>query len=401
MRTPTQPAPGGSQGGFSLTELLVSMVMTLLVTGAIFALLTGGQNAFRREPEYTDRQQNIRVAMDMIMRDTASAGASMPTFVQAFRIGDAADGIGGTALNGRGPLGPNNANADDFEMLTNPGAADGEQACHIPGNASDVDLWRSLDVTETRSPVAVGQIFLAFLENGKWTMRQATAINAAGGQTSPTCAVAGTEVVFANSANPVLNVAGSICAAGSVGTTAADPGCRVLRVGVGEVVGYRIRVTAGVPNLERRSSSSVTGTWGNDVGWQVVARSIEDMQVQYERATAPGTPALGWFDAPLTVLGDPGNANAQVCDPMCGAPLCTPSAGCVPPTANGWDTLVRQVRVTLTSRSEAQRIQGQTVAATAGFRQAIRGDLTSTAAVRSALIALSRENISASTRKWQ
>jgi Tfp pilus assembly protein PilW len=397
MRERTAPDTVAAESGFSLTELLVSMVMTVIVTGAIFALLTGGQNAFRREPEFTDRQQNIRVAMDMIMRDVAAAGAGMPTFVQTFRVGANADGISGTALNGAGPVGPTGVNADDLEMLTNPGGLDGEQACHVAGGATDIGIFRALRPSPAPPPVPVGQLFMIFLENGKWTMRQSTGSDD-NGATSATCAAVGAQVLFVSAPNPSLNVGGA-CVAGAVGTAGGDPGCRVLRVGVGEIVGYRIRVTAGVPNLERRSSSSVTGSWGNAVGWQVVARSIENMQVQYERATAAGNPTLGWFDSPLVVRGDPSNADAQTCDPMCGTPLCTPSAGCSPPAANGWNTLVRQVRVTLTARSEAQRIQGMTTAPSGPAR--IRGDLTSTGAVRSALIALSREDIVASTRKWQ
>ena len=72
--------PGRAQAGFSLVELLVAMTVTLIITGAVFGLLSGGQNAFRREPERTDRQQNIRMAMDLIMRDIATAGAAMPPF---------------------------------------------------------------------------------------------------------------------------------------------------------------------------------------------------------------------------------------------------------------------------------------------------------------------------------
>ena len=62
------------QRGFSMIELMVAMVVTLVVSGAIFGLLSAGGNAFRREPEVADRQQNIRIAMDMIARDIAERG---------------------------------------------------------------------------------------------------------------------------------------------------------------------------------------------------------------------------------------------------------------------------------------------------------------------------------------
>jgi len=66
--------------GFSLVELMVAMTVTLIVSGAMYGRLTSGSNAFRREPEIADRQQNIRAAMDLIARDVFSAGAALPTF---------------------------------------------------------------------------------------------------------------------------------------------------------------------------------------------------------------------------------------------------------------------------------------------------------------------------------
>ena len=66
------------QSGFSLVELMVAMTVTLIVSGAIYGLLASGGNAFRREPEVADRQQNIRLAMDLITRDVYTAGAVSP-----------------------------------------------------------------------------------------------------------------------------------------------------------------------------------------------------------------------------------------------------------------------------------------------------------------------------------
>jgi type IV pilus assembly protein PilW len=81
-----QPSRGG-EGGFSLIELTVAMTITLVISGAIYGLIAGGQTAFRREPELSDRQQNIRVAMDLILRDIANAGSGLPPFLQAFTPG--------------------------------------------------------------------------------------------------------------------------------------------------------------------------------------------------------------------------------------------------------------------------------------------------------------------------
>ena len=75
------------ESGFSLAELLIAITITLTISGAIYGLLAQGQNAFRREPEISDRQQQIRIAMDLVQRDIVTAGMSMPDFVQAFTPG--------------------------------------------------------------------------------------------------------------------------------------------------------------------------------------------------------------------------------------------------------------------------------------------------------------------------
>ena len=66
-----------NERGFSLVELIVAMTVTLIVSSAIYGLLAAGGNAFSREPEVADRQQNIRAAMDLITRDVYGAGAAL------------------------------------------------------------------------------------------------------------------------------------------------------------------------------------------------------------------------------------------------------------------------------------------------------------------------------------
>jgi len=49
--------------------------------------MAGGQNAFRREPALVERQQNIRIGLDLITRDLQNAGAGITAFSQAFTTG--------------------------------------------------------------------------------------------------------------------------------------------------------------------------------------------------------------------------------------------------------------------------------------------------------------------------
>ena len=107
--------------GFSLVELTIAMLVTLIVSGAIFGLLSGGNAAFRREPELSDRQQNVRVAMDLIQKDIGNAGMQMSDFVQAFTPGDGPQGAAPPALNGAGPMGPNGQNSDFLQIFGNTG----------------------------------------------------------------------------------------------------------------------------------------------------------------------------------------------------------------------------------------------------------------------------------------
>ena len=95
------------QQGFSLIELTVAMTVTLIITGAMFQLLTAGKSAFRREPELSARQQNIRVAMDVISQDVYRAGQGLPEFAQVFTRN----------LNGVGPMGSGGAASDALELV--------------------------------------------------------------------------------------------------------------------------------------------------------------------------------------------------------------------------------------------------------------------------------------------
>src|SRR5262245_57302726 len=72
------------QGGFSLVELMIALVVTLVVSGAIYGLIASGQSAFKRDPEISDRQQNVRVAMAMIQRDLVEGGSGMVGNTQVF-----------------------------------------------------------------------------------------------------------------------------------------------------------------------------------------------------------------------------------------------------------------------------------------------------------------------------
>jgi hypothetical protein len=64
-----------SESGFSLTELLLAALITLIVVGAAFSLAAPAQRMFQTQPEASDMQQRLRVAVDTLRRDLLMAGA--------------------------------------------------------------------------------------------------------------------------------------------------------------------------------------------------------------------------------------------------------------------------------------------------------------------------------------
>jgi hypothetical protein len=132
---------------------------------------------------------------------------------------------------------------------------------------------------------------------------------------------------------------------------------------LGSLARYRINVdTEGTPNLER---SAVGGHLDYDGGssWEVIARGIEDLQVEYMNGS-------GVWSV------DPG--------------LVTCGSNCDNPTPAEYDTLVRRVRVRLSARVMEQNLQGQTTSATGG--SAVRGELVSEIAPKAATIAVAHSH---------
>ncbi len=72
--------------GFSLIEVLVALLVSMVVMSAVFMLLAKGQESFQREPEVVDVTANARAALDRISRELTIAGfqtpASLPVFWQ-------------------------------------------------------------------------------------------------------------------------------------------------------------------------------------------------------------------------------------------------------------------------------------------------------------------------------
>ncbi len=350
--------------GFSLVELMVAMTVTLIVSAAIYGLLTSGSNAFRREPELSDRQQNIRVAMDLVARDVFNAGASLPTFSQVFTFADP-PGVGCTGaegLNGcgvMGTLGPTAQSArgdtsqqtDVLEMVSTDEQCLGLQLC--PTDPPNTGLTTAATfVTREPVPGCMRLPGFALLSDDTYFWLQPARVGSpvSGGCTAASAPRNG---YFALTVLPEpFRVPANL------------PSLSSTYLYSGRVVRYRIAPATGVdpdptlPALWRSETGRYTaagvavpepgeGSFPQpDSPWEIVARGIEDLQVEYMDGSN-----LWRNQAPVSTKDD-------------------------------WSSLVRQVRITLSARASAANLQGQTTAV--GAPAAVRGQLSTTVTPRQA-----------------
>jgi hypothetical protein len=64
-----------SDAGFTIMEMLVSTAIMMVVVGGIFSVLNPAQGTFQTQPEVSDMQQRMRVAVDTLNKDLIMAGA--------------------------------------------------------------------------------------------------------------------------------------------------------------------------------------------------------------------------------------------------------------------------------------------------------------------------------------
>src|SRR5918994_6699828 len=64
----------GRQAGFSVVELMVAMVISLLLLGGVVTVFTGSKRTYERLERLSRTQESGRFALDAIVRDIRSAG---------------------------------------------------------------------------------------------------------------------------------------------------------------------------------------------------------------------------------------------------------------------------------------------------------------------------------------
>jgi prepilin-type N-terminal cleavage/methylation domain-containing protein len=356
-----------AETGFSLVELMVAITITLVVSGAIYGLLTAGNSAFRREPNIADRQQNVRIAMDLIAKDVAAAGVGFPLVSQVFTHTDDPS-TGSPLLNGAGPQGVLGAagqaergapptgtgtdtsdNTDVLEILAADEQCPGFTMCKGPNDGS-----ASTGAATMEPPggclLASGPGFVLLDDTWVFSIHAATPKTPAG-VCSTSAGVVNAQFDL-QAAFSEWKAPRPITSAGA-GIVAFLYPAKVIRY----MIANNIDPSDSAPALWRsetgryKSDGSLEATPAANNHWTLVARGIDDLQVEYMNGGGL------WSNSPGTI-----------------SPC--PAGGCAAPA--DYNKVIRRVRVTLSSRATD-------VGASAG---AMRGELVSVIASRVAVTGL-------------
>jgi type II secretory pathway pseudopilin PulG len=312
-----------------MVELIIAMVVTMIISGAVFQLMTASQNAFRKEPGVADRQQNIRMAMDLISQDVFGAGHGLPPFAQTFT--DNLDGVG--------PTGSSGAPTDEIQLVASSECGH-VQVCDL--NGTQITTFETLQECYNLPSMVI------LANDTEWYPYWA---ESPGAGTTSSCVSGG----GSKNGHVVIPQGVPLNKPGPSKSFKNPPQYMI----VGAMVRYRINPGAdGTPNLERSAYGGEDYPGSGGTSWEVIARGVEDLQVQYLNGT-------GWQDTPGTV--------------SCGA-------ACAAPGPAEYGTLVRRVRIRLSARALVNNVTGQTRDATGN--DAVRGILETEIAPRAAVTSI-------------
>lgn len=190
--------------GFSLAELMVAMTITVLIIGATLGTLNTALTATQAVTLMADSQQNLRAAMNYMVRDLLQAGEGVP------QGGITIPNTGGvSAVNRPGPGTP----AGSFGTFNSAWTA-------LPAIVSG---FQEGSVTAT-SGVATDMVTVMYADttlqdvNGHWLNEFPISLASTG---TPGCAAG----------NPTPEPQGSITTAGTTTVVTFDPSCVVINNG--------------------------------------------------------------------------------------------------------------------------------------------------------------------------
>jgi len=74
MQKKTQHILSGAPRGFTLIEILVTLVIAMVVMTAIFAIFVSSNRNYRTQDSAADAQQRVRIGIDFMVEDVRQAG---------------------------------------------------------------------------------------------------------------------------------------------------------------------------------------------------------------------------------------------------------------------------------------------------------------------------------------
>jgi prepilin-type N-terminal cleavage/methylation domain-containing protein len=95
----TSRSPSASEAGFSLPEVLIAMGLMLVVLSGVFTAMTNAIEAQRAVKQVTTMNSNLRVSMDLMVRDLLQVGQGLP----AGKRVSVPNGVGATRIIYPGP----------------------------------------------------------------------------------------------------------------------------------------------------------------------------------------------------------------------------------------------------------------------------------------------------------
>jgi hypothetical protein len=359
MRTETV-SPGHPRG-FSLTEILIALLITMVVMSSVFLLLQKSQSSFAREPEVSFMNGNARTGLDRISQDLSVAGFATPSTTAVMWF----DGGGATPDQ----LGIVYADPEVPVSRPRPCAVGGAAPCATIGTSSvvNVDPFSfSPQPPNFEEAYQDGMVLYAIQgPNGDPAcdgVRPGLRAFALSG--TPTCTSPGGA---ANGPSACGTLDLSLGPAPLVTDLSPPTGfdtdvslnCAVI--GLFHVVQYRVNPLPPTsnPQLERRDAALSDP-------WTPVASNIENFQVQYVQGLAEvfeDVPAL------IPVGSDP----------------------------SSW---VTRVRITISGRTESTNLEGATTGVYAAGDTYLRRTFTTTVSLRNQLSQASQKALDLGLSGW-
>lgn len=159
--------------GFTLVETLIATAVMLLVTGALFAVLSPSQGAFQTQPEATDLQQRLRVAADAVARDLVMAGAGIDADASAGSLGRVIATVVPYRLGATSPDPPGIWRPDVLSVIYVPRTASQTTTALplTPASATiDINLDPGCPVGADACGFAPGATAIIYDESGAWDL---------------------------------------------------------------------------------------------------------------------------------------------------------------------------------------------------------------------------------------